>query len=169
MVFQAESYSFICQVGVTFWENFPVACLIPTFFFQQDMSIIGFFSTKMTPFFLFFWHLCFFLAAGVTILDTVDGSEIPRPTTLAYYTKKPCKEWDIRLPTSTGDPRIPTLDSTYPTACLKNLGSRMGAPPLGILGMGGGWKFSTKKLVVSFRDPLGHPYKVVMMVYDMPT
>ena len=45
--------------------------------------------------------------------DTVDGSEI-RPTTCKYwddtwYVKKPCKWWD-RLPTSTGDRRISSIN-----------------------------------------------------------
>ena len=73
------------------------------FFFQQDMSIIVVFHQDDT-FFPFFWHLFFFGSRCKHLGDTVDGSEIPRPTTW-LLTKKPVVNHGIfyQLPTSTGE------------------------------------------------------------------
>ena len=51
--------------------------------------------------------------------DTVDGAEIPRPTT--WDVKKPCKWWD-KLPTSTGAGFLPpTVCASYGFSFLKPL------------------------------------------------
>ena len=64
---------------------------------QTDLSGNNIHLRKGVKFFFKFSHL-----VNLRKIYTVDGSEIPRPTT--WDVKIPCKQWDITI--STGDRRI---------------------------------------------------------------
>ena len=127
------------------------------FFSQQDMSIIGFVSTKM-PFFFFFLAFVFFGSRCKYLGDTVDGSEIPNNQTTWFFTKKNRrKSWDIRLPTSTGDAGIPS--NNVSNCLLEKSGMQDGSSAP--------WHFGNGRWFLNFPKSrwfhsgihLGHPYK----------